>query len=177
MLKHWRKLFYTDCVVLVVGAHTVYPIFRVGSTSLRLSSSKSIVNEQIKSCAGIEVLLRNPDERFISGLNEYCRQHGLDVRTVRERLESEQIIDRHFAPQYLWLVNLYRFYKGDVTLRSFDYIKKITNLHVFKDKVNLKKIIVEPVPAYVEVDRHLLDHVDQKVNLGNLIKEYKNVLS
>ena len=177
MFRHWQKLFNTDCVVLVVGAHTVYPIFRVGSTSLRLSSSKSILNEQIKSCTDIQVLLRNPDERFVSGLNEYCRQHKLDVKTVRERLQSDQIIDRHFAPQYLWLVNLYRFYKGDVTLRSFDYIKKITNLHVFKDKVNMKKTIVDPVPEYVDVDHRLLDLIDQKVSLGNLIKEYKNVLS
>ena len=34
MLKQWNKLLNTDCVVVGVGPHTIYPIFRVAQSTL-----------------------------------------------------------------------------------------------------------------------------------------------
>ena len=46
MLTHWNKLFNTDCVVVGVGAHTIYPIFRVAQSTLMSVCDKKYVNKE-----------------------------------------------------------------------------------------------------------------------------------
>ena len=175
MLKHKDKLLNTDCVVVSVGPHTIYPIFRVGSTTLKIAADRKYTNEEITNCDHIDILLRDPGDRFISGLNKYCNQHGVNVHETRQLIEQGKLNDRHFAPQYMWLLHLYKFYKGSVTLRPFEYIKKITDLHWHKDKN--EKTNVPLVRSFVEVDYKLISHINETTQLGDLIKEYRHVLS
>ena len=53
----------------------VYPIFKNGSSSLNDQASqdnlKVLVNEQIKKISKIDIILRDPTDRFISGFNTY----------------------------------------------------------------------------------------------------------
>jgi len=72
MLKHWNELLTTDCIVINVGPHTIYPIFKNGSSSLMAVADKTYVNKQIANCNNIIILLRDPEERFVSGIND-CR--------------------------------------------------------------------------------------------------------
>jgi hypothetical protein len=90
-------------------------------------------------------------------------------------VEQGRLVNRHFAPQYMWLFHLYKFYKGDVTLKPFSHIKKITNMHEKKDKG--KKVSVAPLKSFVEVDYQLIDHCDKTIQLGDLIKEHRHALS
>jgi hypothetical protein len=174
MLTHWNKLLNTDCTVVDIGPHTVYPIFRVGSTSLVLAADKTYVNSHIAECKHIDVMIRNPGDRFVSGINEYCRQNNLNVKETWKLVEQDKLVDRHFAPQYLWLLHLYKFYKGTVTILPFDHIKQITSIHEKKSDIN------EPVPllkSFLNVDHAIIEHYNETLELGELIKRYRNVLS
>jgi len=174
MLTYWNKLLNTDCIVVEVGPHTVYPIFRVGQTSLMAVCDKKYVNTEIAECKHIDVMIRDPEVRFVSGVNEYCVQQNLDVKETWELINKGQVHDRHFTPQYVWLVHLYRFYKGDITIRPFDYISNITQVHLHKSRSSVDVPVCEP---YVKADRHLTKYYNQTVALQELITRYKNVLS
>ena len=174
MLTHWNKLLNTDCIVVDVGPDTIYPIFRVGQSTLMSVCDKKYTNSDIKNCEHIDILIREPRERFVSGVNEYCVQHNLDVNDTWNSIADGEIIDRHFAPQFIWLMNLYRFYRGVVTIRPFSYIKQITDVHLHKSD---SKVEVPILDSYVDVDQCLTRYYDQTVNIDYLIKRYRNVLS
>ena len=174
MLTHWNKLLNTDCTVVDIGPHTVYPIFRVGFTTLSSVCERKYVNKQIAECKHIDVMIRDPGDRFVSGINEYSRQNNLDVEETWKLVEQGKLVDRHFAPQYMWLLHLYKFYKGTVTILPFDHIKQITSVHERKDDIN------KPVPLlklFLNVDYAIIEHYNETFELGKLIERYRNVLS
>ena len=174
MLTHWNKLLNTDCTVVDIGPHTVYPIFRVGSSSLMLAADKTYVNSHIAKCKHIDVMIRDPGDRFVSGINEYSRQNNLNIEETWKLVEQGKLVDRHFAPQYMWLLHLYKFYKGTVTILPFDHIKQITSVHERKDDIN------KPVPllkSFLNVDHAIIEHYNETFELGRLIERYRNVLS
>ncbi len=175
MLTHWNKLLTADCKVVKVKDKFVYPIFRVGSTSILHSANETYVNEEIAKCDNILILLRDPGERFVSGLNEFCLQNKLDVNDTWQTVKQGKLIDRHFAPQYIWLLHLSKFYNGKVTLMSFDHIKNITQTH--KRKKVKPRIHVNPLQKFVEIDKLLINLTGQTLQLRPLIKRFKNVLS
>lgn len=175
MLKNWNKLLNTDCLVVDIRGRKVYPIFKVGSSSLKEAADKQITNKHIEKIDHIEILLRNPNDRFVSGLNTYCTQHNLNVKETWRLVEQGKLIDRHFAPQYVWLLHLYRFYKGLITLRPFEDISKITNIH--KNGNESKKTRVPSVRSCVEPDKFLFEYLHRPIMLGNLIKENIDALS
>lgn len=174
MLTHWNKLFNTDCTVINIGPHTVYPIFRVGYTSLMADADQTHINGQISKCEKIDILLRDPRDRFVSGLNEYCRQNKLDIEKTWQLIDQGKLIDRHFAPQYLWLLHLNKFYKGIVTLKPFDQINKITQQHL---RANESHQQVKPIDRFVNVDLSLMADLHKTVLLTDIIRKHKNVLS
>lgn len=177
MLKHWKNLLNTECKVVKIGTQTVYPIFKVGSTSLFSVADETYINEQIGKCAHIEILIRDPRDRFVSGINEFCRQNKLDVLTTWRLVKDGKIIDRHFAPQFIWLFHLYKFYKGKVTLKPFQHIKTITTTHIKTPNDRTKPVAVELLRSFVEIDYALMENYNQPIALGDLIKDNKNVLS
>ena len=60
-------------------------------------------------------------------------------------------------------------------MKPFDNIKKITNVHKKKDKS--KKVAVTLLKSFVEVDYRLMDHYNETIQLGELIREYRHALS
>jgi len=173
MIKHWQKLLNTDCVVLGIKERTVYPIFKVGSSSLTKASDKEYINQNISKCTHIDVLLRDPEDRFVSGLNEYCQLNNLDIHKTLESVRRGEVIDRHFAPQFVWLLHLYKYYKGNVTLRPFSDIKQFTNLHKWGNK---EKIDVPHLQSFVEIDQKLMAHLKKTLPIGTIINELIDVL-
>lgn len=174
MLKHWNKLINTDCLVLRVGTHILYPIYRVGWSTLTHICDQEYVNNEIQQFDHIDVMIREPEERFVSGVNEYCRINQLPIDEVCEAVHNGDLVDRHFAPQYTWLMNLSRYYTGAITVRPFDYIKKITKYH--KNK-SVNKIPVPVCRSFVEVDQYLTKHYNQTLPLKEIVRKYRNVLS
>ena len=174
MLTSWNKLLNTECVVVDVGPHTVYPIFRVGQSTLMSVCDRKYVNEEIHHCNHVDVMIREPEDRFVSGVNEYCVQHDLDVDVTWKSINEGKLLARHFTPQYIWLMHLYRFYKGFITIRPFKHISNITDVHLHKSK---SKKVVPVCEQFVAVDRHLTKYYNETVNIGYLIKRYKHALS
>ena len=157
-----------------VDDRLIYPIFRVGSTSIKKVSSKIYVNEEIRNCRNIEVLIRDPIERFVSGINQYSLFNGINVNDVWHMVNNGTLVDRHFAPQYIWLLHLHKFYDKDITIRPFDHIKNITSVHLRKSKTKTKMPLCA---TFIDVDQELMKHINQTVPLSDIIRRYKHVLS
>ena len=164
----------TDCVVVDVGPHTIYPIFRVAQSTLMSVCDRKYINKEIDYCNHVNIIIRDPETRFVSGVNEYCRQNKLDVSDTWKLVNEGKVVDRHFAPQYIWLLHLYKYYKGFITIRPFKHISNITDVHIHKSKSKIDIPVCEP---FVAVDRHLTKYYNQTVNIGYLIKRYRHVLS
>lgn len=174
MLKHWTKLVNTDCVVIGMGERLLYPIYRNGSTSLTRACDRQYMNNEITALDHIDVIIRDPAKRFVSGMNKYSRQHKIAVPRVYELVKQGKLVDRHFSPQYVWLCHLYRFFKGTVTLRPLTAISDYCDNHFLRSK---STITVQPLKEFVDIDYRLMDQLEQKQKLQDIIERYKNVLS
>ena len=175
MLRHWKKILADKCTVVEINGKVILPIFKVGSTSLRYVADRTYSNNEISKCDHIYVLIRDPGERFVSGLNEYCQQNNLDVKESWRLVEQGILIDKHFAPQYLWLLHLYKFYKGTVTLRPFTSLNAFTSVH--KKKSEERKTHVPLIKNFVDVDYALAKYYNKTIRLSEIVRKYKNVLS
>jgi len=167
----WNKVLLSDCAVYKIGSRIVYPIFRCGFTSIRDSADKKYVNNKIKF-KNIDVLIRDPGDRFMSGVNEYARQNKVDVEDTWNLIAENKLVDKHFAPQYVWLMHLYKFHKGTITLYPFDDIKKFTKLHKGKwsSKSKEEKMPLAQIEEFVEKDFILLNHLNKTLELDKLLK-------
>ena len=175
MLKHWTNLLNTDCKVYELGDNFVYPIMRNGSNSLRTAVGRICINDEIDMCQNILVFLRDPADRFISGFNEYCRQNNLDLRRTLKLVEQGNLIDRHFSPQWIWLLHLSKYYKGRVSLLPLKDIGSYCNEHSHKLKNKITDI--EPPSDFIQADQELMKHVGQTVDIQLLVRRCKNALS
>lgn len=141
MLSHLdRSIFPDRCEVIEVipSQRYVYPIFKNGSTTLfweaRQLGWKIKFNEQIKKLKSIDVVLREPHERFVSGISTFV-QHtirdnpDLDLNTVIWFAKNYLFLNRHYCPQFLWLVNLAKYLGTDAQLNfiGMEDIKSITD--------------------------------------------------
>lgn len=142
-------LSYLDCIIfpdrcevieVVPSQRYVYPIFKNASSSLywqaRQYNWKIKINEQIRQLDNIDIVLRDPHERLISGLNTFA-QHvvrdnpDLDQKTVLWFAKKYLFLDRHYCPQFFWLVNLFRYMRaeGTVTFKNMTDIEEFTEFH------------------------------------------------
>ena len=176
MLTHWNKLLNTDCRVYQLGNNFVYPIMKNGSTSLISVAGREYINKEINKCKDIIVFLRDPADRFVAGLKEYCKQNNADVTQTWKLVEQGKFIDRHFSPQWLWLLHLSKFYQGRISLKSIMDLNTYCNIHLYRSKNNSTDIT--PIDNFVQADQELMKHVGKTVNLKTLVRKCKkNVLS
>jgi hypothetical protein len=168
------KVFTSKCEVVRISDRYVYPIFKNGYTTLCAAAEEILIDEQIKNLKTIEVLLRDPEQRFVSGINEYSRQEEIDVNTVWQLVNRGELVNKHFVPQYVWIMHLYKFFKGDVKLMQWNEIGNLTDIHL---KGNDSKTVVPAIERFVAPDKYLLSMIGQKVQLESIVRRYKNVLS
>ena len=135
------ELFPDDCEVVEIPSHDrrIYLIQKNGSSSLRAdarSQGWSILrNHEIGNIETVDVYLRDPQERYLSGVNTFVqhllRDHpGLDRRTCLSLATRYLFLNRHYLPQWHWLVNLARFIDPDcqIRLRSLVDLYQITDI-------------------------------------------------
>jgi len=148
-------LSYLDCIIfpdrcevieVVPSQRYVFPIFKNASSSLHFqaieSNWKIVLNQQIKKLDHIEIFLRDPEQRLISGFNTFV-QHvmrdnpELDRNTVIWFGKNYLFLDRHYCPQFFWLVNLSRFLSPDtvLTFRHMNCVAEITPMHVIPEGI------------------------------------------
>ena len=210
ILQHWNKLLTTECKAIRIpwpskvtasgtqltdNGFVIYPIFKNGRTSLYHygleKQAETFINEQLKSLKHIHVFLREPNERFISGVNTYIEFENLGSQedTILKQIEEMKICDRHFVPQYFWLMHLSKYFKGSVRLATIKELRLTISTkdepvkpngteipHVTKKrKEKIKKINFK---NYVDIDKKIIKkYINKTIVLENLIKEFHNVLS
>lgn len=189
-----KTIFPDSCEVLeiVPSQLFVYPIFKNGSSSLTESITtmgwKTITESGIPDIkTPITVFLRDPKERFISGVNtflQHCHRDykDLDTRTILFFVEKYLFLNRHYAPQFFWLINLARYSQAPLKFQHMDDISQLTS-HYTRAGVTtpteefLKSIHEFPwsqLELYFFLDQLLIEHIGKQMTFAELIAKIKH---
>jgi hypothetical protein len=151
MLSRIDDIIYPNrCEVIEIEASQryVYPIYKNGSTSIteyaEQQGYRRLINEQIQKVSIIDIILRDPLARFVSGINTFVyntKQENphLDVDTIIYFAENYLFLNRHYAPQLSWLININRYMdpKAKFKLHDMSALPKFTPLDVKTVEDNL----------------------------------------
>lgn len=135
------------------------------------------------------VFLRDPKKRFISGVNTFLqhlliKEKHLDQDTVLFFVNNYLFINRHFAPQFFWILNLARFAgkEKSVTLKNISSISELTDLNddaevepISQDLYNkIKKFNWEKLELYFYLDQILIDNIGKTMTISELVSHVKS---
>jgi len=185
MLSHLDCIIFPDrCEVIEVipSQRYVYPIFKNGQSSLLTATKQNnwniFLNEKIKKINSIDVFVRDPVERLASGISSFIqttvRDHpDLDVKTVNWFAENYLYLNRHYAPQFLWLVNLARYTHIECVLNFLDMsdIKTVTDVHEQPFKKLPVNIHIPNNEMYKRIDQVLVDSIGSELTFAQLVKQ------
>jgi hypothetical protein len=185
MLSHLDCIIFPDrCEVIEVipSQRYVYPIFKNGQSSLLTATKQNnwniFLNEKIKKINSIDVFVRDPVERLASGISSFIqttvRDHpDLDVKTVNWFAENYLYLNRHYAPQFLWLVNLARYTHIECVLNFLDMsdIKTVTDVHEQPFKKLPVNIHIPNNEMYQRIDQVLVDSIGSELTFAQLVKQ------
>jgi len=175
-----QTLFPNECVVLEVEPHTryVYPIFKNGSTSLFFGSKyQKLSIDELKDLSVIEVYVRNPHERFLSGVQTFVEKltPTLDKNTILYFVGKYLYLNRHYCPQLFWLLNLSRYTNSKFHLLPVEQLTNITNVTLNQSTKNLE------IQQYFEnnVKVKFFNEIDEvlTVNLINRIVSLSDIMN
>ena len=194
MLSHLdRTLFPDRCEVIEVvpSQRYVYVIFKNGHTSFFTPQKKNNwpirINQQIRQIDTIDVIIRNPQDRLISGINTFI-QHtlrdnpDLDPHTVEWFALNYISLNRHYASQFAWLLNLARYLNPDAKLNflSMSAIGEITGRNskpkgVFPANVRLieKIFLIKNNEMYQRIDTTIFECIGQSLTFKELLQHIK----
>jgi hypothetical protein len=183
-------VFPDSCEVIQVASQQfVYPIFKCGRSSLTWkmeSRGWTFVPEKDidKINTPIRIFLREPRERFLSGINTYLQHlaaegNDLDQHTVLYFVNRYLFLNRHYAPQFFWLLNLARFTRPD-TLVTFSPMTEISQLTHFNSRAGVEPLTDElkqkinsfnwtTVELYYALDQILIDHIGKTITIHELL--------
>jgi hypothetical protein len=194
MLSRLDDIIYPNrCEVIEIEASQryIYPIFKNGSSSLleyaRQQNYKILLNEQIKRISIIDVILRDPMSRFLSGVNTYVyntkQEHPeLDVDTIIYFAENYLFLNRHYAPQLSWIINLSKYTNTLAVLQLHDMLilNKFTPLSIKPNETNmLSSEVIDRLKnnihneMYQRLDHLLLELVGKEITINEILAYLK----
>jgi hypothetical protein len=192
MFKNLTDILTADCeVVKFNDEQFFYPIFKNGRSSIKTYAKKNnltfLKNKEISNCKKITVFLRSPIERFVSGVHTFfylTNNQSINDDTLK-KIESFDIIDRHFIPQYVWLLHLYKYFRGTI---EFRLVSELYNIipnrdgpwinnpklwHPITEKEKNKILSIEN-KKYIEIDEKIIKkYMNRSVELEKIIREFK----
>lgn len=180
MLSQLDNIIFPDrCEVLEVAPQRyVYPIYKNGYSSLSNSGFRTLAMTELPTLDTVEIFVREPIERFFSGLNSYIEYNShLDKDTLLFMAGHHLFINRHIAPQFHWLVNLRRFTQAKIKINPIEDLKTITNLHVNKNKTQVHSNIINfpKVTFYMQLDKVLTEiYIGQTVSFNEIVHSVKD---
>lgn len=109
-------LFPDELEILEVSPNQyVYPIFKNGSSGLKEKSIRTLSPDQVDKIGCVTVYIRDPFERYVSGVQTYLAYHPeLDRTTTLALIDQFLFLDRHFCLQFHWIMNLHRQTKKNI---------------------------------------------------------------
>ena len=181
MLSRLDEIIYPNrCEVIELASQRYfYPIFKNGSTNIRkyaLSANyKFLYNQQLRNIQTIDVILRDPTERIISGIQTYIyntKQDNpiLNVNTIKWFAENYQFLDRHYTPQLSWLINLNR-YNNIAKLKFYDMseISNITETDYYVAKVNDDIDLSIDFEMFIRLDNLLMTLIGEELTFKEIL--------
>lgn len=187
------ELFPDDCEAVEIPSHNlwVYLIQKNGSTSLRRKCSqhqwRMLKNQDLKTLPYIDVFVRDPEQRYVSGVNTVLQflardYPDLDEDTSLWFLTRYNFLNRHFLPQWHWLLNLSRFISQDCRIRFHDFNEfgSLVDVHsragITPASDNLKKKILESnsnLLLWFYTDQILLDLSGKSMTWKEVVEHYR----
>lgn len=184
MLSYLDPIIFPDrCEILeiVPSQRYVFPIYKNGSSSLYESGFRVI--DDVASIQQVDVFVRDPYERFLSGVHSYlqyatAQDPKLDRYTALKFVNEYLFLNRHYAPQFHWLVNLQRFNTGKIRLLPMDAISTVTDQHWHSRAVDpeLDKFFKDNnrLHFYLSVDKVLTEKLlGQTVTFDTIVQSIK----
>lgn len=192
MLSHLDFIIFPDrCEVLEIipSQRYFYPIYKNASSSINEEAKKNkwrvYLNEQIKRLPSVDVIIRDPEERFVSGVSSFVTQilkenPTLDKNTVLWFVKNYLHLNRHYCMQFSWLLNLARYLHPDVkiNLLGMDAVKQITSLESnpwgVKDKFDIQPKNLPSQEMYQRIDQILFNAIGQSLTFAEIIQLIKD---
>jgi hypothetical protein len=169
----------------------VYLIQKNGNSSLRFQQTRDnlavFTNNEIRALDYVDVYIRNPQDRYVSGVNTYL-QHlqrdypELDLSTAFWFAKRYKFLNTHYLPQFHWLANLARYLRTDtkIRIRNFKDFSAITD---FKSRA----LVIPPATDFITklltnnhdlelwlyLDQILLDLAGQEYTWTELLDYYQ----
>ena len=186
------ELFPKLCEVVEIPLHNqwVYLIQKNGSSSLRIQQSRDnlavFTNSEISTLDYVDVYIRNPRVRYVSGINTYLqhlqRDHPeLDYSTAFWFARRYKFLNTHYLPQFHWLANLscYMHRDAKIRFRNFKEFNNITNLN-FNESARVPAKFVDTlfqddtdIELWLFLDQILLDLAGQEMTWSQLVDYYQ----
>jgi len=196
MLSHLDRIIFPDrCEVLEVvpSQRYVYVIFKNGHSSFdsfKITNPRRVlVNQQIQKLNNIDVIIRNPEDRLVSGINTFI-QHtlrdnsNLDPLTVEWFALNYLSLNRHYASQFSWLLNLARYLDSNTTL-NFLPMSAVGDITGFnrkpygvqpssKELINQINLLTHK-EMYQRIDAVIFGCIGQSMTFTKLLQHIKTV--
>jgi hypothetical protein len=187
------ELFPNLCEVVFLPLHNqwVYLIQKNGNSSLREQQARDnfavFTNDQIRVLDYVDVYIRNPRDRYVSGVNTYLqhlqRDHPeLDSATAFWFAKRYKFLNTHYLPQFHWLANISRYLRSDTKIR-------LRNFRDFSNVVDVRfRSILKPatedfvtellkndhnIELWLYLDQILLDLEGQEFTWAELLDHYR----
>jgi len=196
MLSHLDRIVFPDrCEVIEVvpSQRYVYVIFKNGHSSFdsftTTNPRRVLINQQIQKLNSIDVIVRNPEDRLISGINTFI-QHtvrdnpDLDPPTVEWFALNYLSLNRHYASQFAWLLNLARYLDVNAKL-NFLPMSAIGTITGFNRKPEgvvpastelIEKIsLIKTKEMYQRIDATIFNCIGQSMTFKELLQHIKTV--
>ena len=194
MLSHLDRVLFPDrCEVIEVipSQRYVYVIFKNGHSSFFTPQKKNNwpirINQQIQRINTIDVIIRNPKDRLISGINTFIQQTlrdnpDLDSATVEWFALNYIALNRHYASQFVWLLNLARYLNptAKLNLLPMSAIGEITGRNskpkgVLPANAGLieKILLIKNNEMYQRVDTAIFECIGYSLTFKELLQHIK----
>jgi hypothetical protein len=177
MLSQLDNIIFPDrCDVLeiVPSQRYVYPIYKNGSSSLYNSGFRLLEHNELKTISIVDIYVRNPYDRFVTGVNTFLQHNkNLDRATVIHFINNYLFLNRHFCPQFHWLVNLQRFTNAKIRINSIEALSDITVLKVNRSQDPLldECLSTEKLHLYLSIDKVLTEDLLGKTVTFKLVTQ------
>lgn len=195
MLSYLDSIIFPDrCEVIEVipSQRYVYPIFKNGRSSFYAHAEEHkcriLINNQIKKLELIDIFLRDPQSRFESGINTFIqmtlRDHpNLDENTVLWFAQNYLFLNRHYAPQFLWLINLARYMNpaSELNFLSMEQLADATDMHEkpggihpISEELSKQLRNIPNIEMYCRIDQLLMTCIGKRLTFDQLLQYIKD---